>query len=54
MLDDVDSEFHLHGMERFPMNLIEGTRSAWAAAWRRALVASILIGIRSLILWCGR
>lgn len=32
----------IQGMERFPMNLIEGTRSAWAAACRRALVANIL------------
>jgi hypothetical protein len=32
----------VHGIERFPMNLMEGTRSAWAAAWRRALVASIV------------
>lgn len=30
------------GMERFPMNLIEGTRSAWAAACRSARVANIL------------
>lgn len=33
---------NVQGMERFPMNLIEGTRSAWAAACRRALVANIL------------
>lgn len=32
----------LQGMERFPMNRIEGTRSAWAAACRRTLVANIL------------
>lgn len=32
----------VQGMDRFPMNLMEGTRSAWAAACRRALVASIL------------
>lgn len=30
------------GMERFPMNLIEGTRSAWAAACRRARVANMV------------
>lgn len=30
------------GIERFPRNLMEGTRSAWAAAWRKALVANIL------------
>lgn len=30
------------GIERFPMNLIEGTRSAWAAACRSARVKNIL------------
>lgn len=33
---------NVQGMERRPRNLMLGVRSAWAAAWRRTLVANIL------------
>ena len=33
---------HIQGMVRFPMNRIEGVRSACAAAWRRTLEANML------------
>lgn len=36
------SEYDVPGMERFPMNLIEGTRSAWATACRNARVANMV------------
>lgn len=41
---------NLQGIERFPMNLMEGTRSAWAAAWRKARVANILsVGVKVIV-----
>lgn len=43
--EEESREHDVQGTERFPMNLMEGTRSAWAAAWRRALVANILYGV---------
>ena len=40
---------HMHGIERLPMNLIIGVRSAWAApaACRRAFVAANISNCRS-------
>lgn len=42
------------GMVRFPMNLINGWRSAWAAAWRRALVANIFAFLLFFSIFSGR
>jgi len=41
---------HRHGIERLPMNLIIGVRSAWAApaACRRAFVAVNISGCHSV------
>jgi hypothetical protein len=41
---------HIHGIERLPMNLIIGVRSAWAApaACRRAFVAANILNCRSV------
>ncbi len=36
---------NIQGMLRFPMNLIEGTRSACWAAWRRTLVVNMVVAV---------